>query len=263
LHLDTRNQERKQVQQEIVELAIAELEGAETEPGNSYVAVIAGDGWHRGVIGIAASKIAERINRPCVVLSIDGDMAHGSARSIEPYHLLNGLTACADLFEKFGGHSHAAGITLRTEHLVELRRRLNEHAASCLSPEDLRPCVYIDAELPTEEITFELVKELQMLEPYGAGNSRPVFWARNLCILSEPRLIGQRHLKMFVAGPKGRPLETIWWQGAERLAAVKSGVEMAYTIETSNWTGETFLQLSVQDVRVKTVDSRQSTATVR
>jgi single-stranded-DNA-specific exonuclease len=120
--------------------------------------------------------------------------------------------------------------------------------------------VYIDAELPTEDITFELVKELQMLEPYGAGNSRPVFWARNLCILSEPRLIGQRHLKMFVAGPKGRPLETIWWQGAERLAAVKSGVEMAYTIETSNWTGETFLQLSVQDVRVKIVDSRQSTA---
>src|SRR5882672_962497 len=101
LHLDTRNQERKQVQQQIVELAIAELESAETEPANSYVAVIAGEGWHRGVIGIAASKISERINRPCVVFSIDGDVAHGSGRSIEPYHLLNGLTACADLFEKF------------------------------------------------------------------------------------------------------------------------------------------------------------------
>jgi single-stranded-DNA-specific exonuclease len=255
LQLDTRNQERKQVQQQIVELAIAELEGAATEPANSYVAVIAGDGWHRGVIGIAASKIAERINRPCVVLSIDGDVAHGSARSIEPYHLLNGLTACADLFEKFGGHSHAAGITIRPERIAELRRRLNEHAASCLTPEDLRPCVYIDAELPTQEITFELISELQALEPYGAGNSRPVFLARNLCILSEPRLIGQRHLKMCVAGPKGRPLETIWWQGAERVGAVKNGVDMAYTIETSNWTGETFLQLSVQDIR--TVDSKQ------
>ena len=255
LQLDTRNQERKQVQQQIVELAIAELEGAATEPANSYVAVIAGDGWHRGVIGIAASKIAERINRPCVVLSIDGDVAHGSARSIEPYHLLNGLTACADLFEKFGGHSHAAGITIRPERIAELRRRLNEHAASCLTPEDLRPCVYIDAELPTQEITFELISELQALEPYGAGNSRPVFLARNLCILSEPRLIGQRHLKMCVAGPKGRPLETIWWQGAERVGAVKNGVDMAYTIETSNWTGETFLQLSVQDIR--TVDSEQ------
>ena len=93
-HLDTRNQERKEVQQQIVELAIAELESAAQDPANSYVAVIAGEGWHRGVIGIAASKIAERINRPCVVLSMDGEVAHGSARSIEPYHLLNGLTSC-------------------------------------------------------------------------------------------------------------------------------------------------------------------------
>src|SRR6185369_983582 len=214
LHLDTRNRERKEVQQQIVELAITELESTAAEPAESYVAVIAGEGWHRGVIGIAASKIAERINRPCVVLSIDGDVAHGSGRSIAPYHLLNGLTECADLFEKFGGHSHAAGITIRPGRIAELRRRLNDHAASCLTAEDLQPCVYIDAELPTHEITFELIRELNGLEPYGAGNSRPVFLARNLCIVSEPRLIGQRHLKMSVAGPKGRPLETIFWNGA-------------------------------------------------
>src|SRR5882724_2253935 len=109
--LDTRNQERQIVQQRIVELAMKELETVSQDPANSYVAVIAGEGWHRGVIGIAASKIAERINRPCIVLSIDGDLAHSSGRSIEPYHLLNGLTSCADLFDKFGGHSHAAGIT--------------------------------------------------------------------------------------------------------------------------------------------------------
>lgn len=247
-HLDTRNQERKETQQQIVQLAIAELESAAGDPANSYVAVIAGEGWHRGVIGIAASKIAERINRPCVVLSIDGDVAHGSARSIEPYHLLNGLTSCSDLFEKFGGHSHAAGITLKPERIAEFRRRLNQHAASCLTKEDLQACVHIDAELPTEDITFELVGELSSLEPFGAGNPRPVFLARNLCILTEPRLIGERHLKMSVSGPKGRPLETIWWNGAEQTNPVKSGIDMAYTIETSNWTGETFLQLSVQDV---------------
>ena len=260
-HLDTRNQERKEVQQQIVELAIAELESAGSEAANSYVAVIAGEGWHRGVIGIAASKISERINRPCVVLSIDGGVAHGSGRSIEPYHLLNGLTSCADLFEKFGGHSHAAGITLKPGRIAELRRRLNEHAASCLTDEDLQPCVYIDAELPTEEITFALVGELQKLEPYGAGNSRPMFLARNLCILREPRLIGERHLKMNVAGPKGRPLEAIWWHGAEQRSALKNGAEMVYTIETSNWTGEAFLQLSIQDVRrEQTANSKQQTA---
>jgi single-stranded-DNA-specific exonuclease len=249
LHLDTRNRERKEVQRQIVDLAIAELEEAAVEPGNSYVAVIAGQGWHRGVIGIAASKVAERINRPCVVFSIDGEVAHGSGRSIEPYHLLNGLTACADLFEKFGGHSHAAGITIKPDRIVELRRRLNEHAAGCLTEEDLQPCVHIDAELRTQDLTFELIAELQRLEPHGAGNQRPVFLARNLCILSEPRLIGQRHLKLCVAGPKGRPLEAIWWNGAEQTAMVKNGIDMAYTVETSKWGGETFLQLSVQDAK--------------
>jgi single-stranded-DNA-specific exonuclease len=248
-HLDTRNQERKEVQKQIVELAVAELEEAESGPASSYVAVIAGEGWHRGVIGIAASKIAERINRPCIVISIDGDVAHGSGRSIEPYHLLDGLTTCADLFEKFGGHSHAAGITIKPTHIAELRRRLNEHAAARLTSEDLQPCINIDAELPTEGISFKLVGELQTLEPYGAGNPRPTFLARNLCILTEPRLIGERHLKMCVAGPEGCPLETIWWDGAERKVPLRNGVDMAYTIETSNWTGETFLQLSVQDVR--------------
>jgi single-stranded-DNA-specific exonuclease len=262
-HLDTRNQERKEVQRQIVELAIAELESVDRGAANSYVAVIAGEGWHRGVIGIAASKISERINRPCVVLSIDDGVAHGSGRSIEPYHLLNGLTACADLFDKFGGHSHAAGITIRPDRIDELRRRLNEHAASCLTEEDLQPCVFIDAELPAEDISFELVAELQRLEPYGAGNPRPTFLARNLCIVREPRLIGGRHLKMCVAGPKGRPLETIWWNGAEQTSLVRSGIDMAYTIEARKWNGETFLQLSVQDVREseqQTADSKQLSA---
>ncbi|HYJ86430.1 MAG TPA: single-stranded-DNA-specific exonuclease RecJ [Pyrinomonadaceae bacterium] len=256
-HLDDRNHERKQVQQQIVELAISELEGSGDD--SAFVAVIAGEGWHRGVIGIAASKISERINRPCVVLSIDGDVAHGSGRSIEPYHLLNGLTSCADLFDKFGGHSHAAGLTIKPDRIPELRRRLNEHAASCLTADDLQPCVFIDAELPTEEISFELIRELQSLEPFGAGNQRPTFLARNLCILTEPRLIGTRHLKMCVAGPKRRPLETIWWNGAEETNALKQGFDMAYTIETSNWSGETFLQLVVQHVRAAANNWRWTT----
>ena len=260
-HLDTRNQERQEVQRQIVELAARELEAGAQDKANSYVAVIAGEGWHRGVIGIAASKISERINRPCVVLSIEDDIAHGSARSIEPYHLLNGLTSCADLFDKFGGHSHAAGITLKRDRIAELRRRLNQHAAAHLSDEDLQPCLYIDAELPADEISFELVAQLNALEPYGAGNSRPTFLARNLCIVAEPRLIGERHLKLNVRGPQGRPLETIWWNGAEKMAALKNGAEMVYTVETSKWNGETFLQLSVQDVRAnseqQTVNSRQ------
>src|SRR5215471_229351 len=108
-HLDTRNRERMEAQREIFNRAVEEFEKGPDRAIQTHAAVIAGDCWHRGVIGLAASKIAERLNRPCVVISLEGDLGHGSARSIEAYHLYDGLTSCRDLFEKFGGHSHAAG----------------------------------------------------------------------------------------------------------------------------------------------------------
>jgi single-stranded-DNA-specific exonuclease len=248
-HLDARNEERKTVQQQIIDLAVGELKDAK----DSYVAVIAGEGWHRGVIGIAASKIAERVNRPCVVLSVDGDMAHGSGRSIEAYHLLNGLTACADLFEKFGGHSHAAGITMRSDRIAEFRRRLNEHAGSCLTSDDLEPSVHIDLEVPPEGVTFGLARELEALEPFGAGNPRPLFVTKNLRCLSEPAVIKDRHLKIRLAGPQNRPLEAVWWNCMEtpgQTPDLRGSIELAYTLETSAWNGDYRLQLNVVDLKV-------------
>src|SRR6266850_3042576 len=121
-HLDTRNRERKEAQREIFNRAVEEFESGAERESQTHAAVIAGDGWHRGVIGLAASKIAERLNRPCVVISLDGDVGHGSARSIEAYHLFNGLTVCRDLLDKFGGHSHAAGLTIRPDRIPEFRR---------------------------------------------------------------------------------------------------------------------------------------------
>ena len=248
-HLDARNQERKEVQQQIIDLAVAELE---SNPAASHVAVIAGEGWHRGVIGIAASKIAERLNRPCVVISIDGDVGHGSGRSIEAYHLLNGLSTCADLFDKFGGHSHAAGITIRPERIAEFRHRLNAHAAGCLTEEDLQPCALIDAELPADAIVWNLVKELRALEPFGAGNPRPVFCTRDLEVISEPRVIKERHLKMNVRAPGSRPLEAVWWNcldQPQRTPRLNERIELAYSIETNSWNDEVRLQLNVEDLR--------------
>jgi len=247
-HLDRRNEERKTVQQQIIDLALAEV----GDTAEAKVAVIAGSGWHRGVIGIAASKIAERLNRPCVVFSVEGDVAHGSGRSIEAYHLLNGLTACADLFEKFGGHSHAAGITIKPDRIGEFRRRLNEHASSCLTEEDLEHSVAIDMELPAEQITFPFARELQKLEPFGAGNARPVFATRNLRCLSEPVVLKEKHLKLRLAGPQHRPLEAVWWNCIEAVGEtpeLKGGIELAYAIETSVWNDEYRMQLNVADLR--------------
>ena len=250
-HLDARNEERKTVQQQIIDLAVTELKGLR----DCFVAVIAGEGWHRGVIGIAASKIAERLNRPCVVLSIDGEVAHGSARSIEAYHLLNGLTACSDLFEKFGGHSHAAGITIRPGRIDEFRRRLNEHAAGCLTAQDLEPSVSVDLELPADSVTFSLARELEALEPFGAGNPRPVFMTKNLRCLSAPVVIKDRHLKLRVAGPQNRPLEAVWWNCIEtpgQTPELNGSIELAYMLEANAWNGEYRLQLNVLDVRCAT-----------
>jgi single-stranded-DNA-specific exonuclease len=251
-HLDTRNSERKEAQREIFNRAIEEFESGEERAAQTHAAVIAGDGWHRGVIGLAASKIAERLNRPCVVISLDGDIGHGSARSIEAYHLFDGLTVCRDLLDKFGGHSHAAGLAIRREHIPEFRRRLNEHAASCLTEADLEPVLSVDAEVSPRALGFQLSQDLGALEPFGAGNPRPVFATHGFRVLSEPQIIKEQHLKLRVGGDDNRPIEAIWWRGVEEAGQtpqVNQRIDLAYELEANRWNGEIRLQLNVKDMK--------------
>jgi single-stranded-DNA-specific exonuclease len=252
-HLDTRNRERMEAQREIFNRAVDEFESGPDRDAQTHVAVIAGDGWHRGVIGLAASKIAERLNRPCVVISLDGDVGHGSARSIEAYHLFNGLTACRDLLDKFGGHSHAAGLSIRRECITEFRRRLNEHAAGCLTDEDLTPMLSIDAEVASGALGFELSQDLGALEPFGAANPRPVFATRGFRVLSEPQIIKEQHLKLRVAGDDNRPFEAIWWRGVQEVEQTprpEQRIDLAYELEANRWNGDIRLQLNVKDMKV-------------
>jgi single-stranded-DNA-specific exonuclease len=249
-HLDTRNRERMEAQREIFNRAIDEFQTGVERTSQTHAAVIAGDGWHRGVIGLAASKIAERLHRPCVVISLDGEIGHGSARSIEAYHLFDGLTVCRDLLDKFGGHSHAAGLAIQRERIPEFRRRLNEHAASCLTEADLEPVLTIDAEIPFESLVFPFWQELTALEPFGAGNPRPVFVTRGLRVLSEPQIIKEQHLKLRVGGKDNRPVEAIWWRGVEeagQIPAVNDRIDLAYELEGNRWQGDVRLQLNVKD----------------
>src|SRR5437764_10234415 len=251
-HLDTRNRERMEAQREIFNRAVEEFEGGLDRESQTHAAVIAGDGWHRGVIGLAASKIAERLNRPCVVISLDGEIGHGSARSLEAYHLYNGLESCRDLLEKFGGHSHAAGLSIKRARIAEFRRRLNEHAASCLTENDLIPSLAIDAELTPSDLGFQLAQDLGALEPFGAGNPRPVFMTRGWRVMSEPQIIKEQHLKMRVAGADNRPFEAIWWRGVEEIEAtpqMNQRIDLAYDFEMNRWQGDIRLQLNVKDMR--------------
>ena len=249
-HLDARNRERREVQQQVTERAVAELELSGQEA--TSVVVVAGQGWHRGVIGLAASKIAERLQRPAVVISLDEDgTGHGSARSGEGFHMLDALTECADILEAFGGHAHAAGLSVRRENVAELRRRLNEHAARLTGVEGSQPFLEYDLELPAQALSLSLCAELEALEPFGAGWSRPVFVTRNLRVVGEPRVLKERHLKFGVEAG-GRVQDCIWWGGAERVTATPrpgSRIELAYSVEANSWNGNTRLQLVVEDLK--------------
>ena len=251
-HLDARNRERQSMQRAITARAIAEYERS----GDcGAVAVIAGDGWHRGVIGLAASRIAEKLGRPCVVISLDEDgTGHGSARSARQYHLLDGLTSCAELFESFGGHAQAAGLVIRRENIPELRRRLDAHASKFLTDADCVPTLEVDAELSAAALTLRLADELERLEPFGAQWPRPVFASRGLRVVREARVLKERHLKFEIAAGEGsRPLECLWWGGAEDATATPragDSIELAYAVETNTWRDEKRLQLIVQDMRI-------------
>ncbi|HEV2859634.1 MAG TPA: single-stranded-DNA-specific exonuclease RecJ [Pyrinomonadaceae bacterium] len=249
--LDALNRERQEVQRQVTERALAELEFGGEELGP--VAVAAGPGWHRGVIGIAASKISERMGRPAVVISLDEDgTGHGSARSAGNFHMLDALTECADLLETFGGHAHAAGLVVRGENVPELRRRLCAHASRVMCEEGGTPCLEIDMELDADALSLELCRDLAALEPFGAGWPRPVFLTRDLRVVGEPRVMKGRHLKFSVAAPDGRVHDALRWNAAEdQTATPRTGqrIELAYTVEANTWQDRTRLQLVVEDMK--------------
>jgi single-stranded-DNA-specific exonuclease len=212
---------------------------------------VAGDGWHRGVIGIVASKLVETFHRPAIVLSIDGDAAHGSCRSIPSFDILAALESCGELMTRFGGHKVAAGLALDRGRIRELRARLNAYADERLGPDDLRPRLNIDAPLGFRELSGAVAAQVVGLAPFGAGNPKPVFAATSVEIVDGPRRLKDRHYKMALR-QDGRVLRAIAWRGAERHAFLEEHralVDVAYSLEQNEFNGETYLELTVADVR--------------
>jgi single-stranded-DNA-specific exonuclease len=247
--LDSRNRERQQVQQKITELALFETEGITQQ----HFVVVAGEGWHQGVIGLAASRIAEKLFRPTIVISLKDGIGHGSARGIPGFHLLDALDSCKDLFEQYGGHAAAAGMKIRAENISELQRRLNDYAAGILSEENLVPELNIDAVVTSETLSLQLVEDLARFEPFGAGNPKPIFVTRGLTLRGDPSVMKEKHLKLKLSDPAGKQFEAVWWDGFERSKGQTlkpgSGIEVAYVAEANSWQGNTRLQLVVEDLR--------------
>jgi single-stranded-DNA-specific exonuclease len=247
--LDNHNRERQKMQQKITELALTET----LDHDGKHFVVVAGDGWHKGVIGLAASRIAEKLYRPTIVLSLDNGVAHGSARSVAGFHLLNALESCSEVFEKFGGHAAAAGITIKSENITELRNRLNEYTAAKLNGDEMIPELLIDALVTSQTLGLDLIEQLATFEPFGIGNPKPVFVTKDLVLREEPHVMKDKHLKLKLLGEGNRPFEAVWWDGVERSKGQtlkpNCRIELAYVAEANTWQGNTRLQLVVEDLR--------------
>jgi single-stranded-DNA-specific exonuclease len=258
--LETENLRRRAEEQDIVAKA---RKAVETDPeiGARSVLVVAGEGWHRGVIGIVASKLVDHFYRPAIVLSVEDGVAHGSCRSIPGFDMLAALESCAPMLARFGGHKQAAGLQLEASRIREFRLAVNGFADDRLSPDDLRPRLYLDGCLAFGAVSDRVVAELNALAPFGPANPRPRFFTGPVQIVDGPRRLKERHLKMTFK-QDGRLLRGIQWNAADReeeLIAVKDGVELAYTLEENEFRGEKYLELRVDDFRAPTAPPMKGT----
>jgi single-stranded-DNA-specific exonuclease len=193
--LERLNRERRDVEAVALTAIEARL-ASDAEISADRLLVIDGDGWHRGVIGILASRVVERTAKPAIVISVEGGVAHGSGRSVDEFALLAAIESCADLFTRFGGHAFAVGFAMPAEKLPELKRRLRDYAEQHLAAREPERLLRIHAELPLDRITPVLVGWLKKLEPLGHGNPEPLFLARNARLVAPPRIMKARHLAL-------------------------------------------------------------------
>ncbi len=272
LRLDKLNTERQEEERRIVE-AIEERLADDPALRDSYCMVIDGDGWHRGVIGITATRVVERYGRPAIVISKDGEEAHGSGRSIPAFHLLNALESCSNVFTRYGGHSHAVGFSLLSSRVADFRAQIDSYARTRLSLADFEPVLNIDAELQLEDVTPALIEMLHRLQPFGAGHHEPVFCARGVRLAAQPKFVKEKHIRMKLS-PNGtaangwrRALtyDAVGWrlaEGAQKEQLLPGDVlDIAFTVgqnEHPEWGG---VELSLKDFKAKARIAAQSTAT--
>lgn len=248
--LDAENTRRRKEEAEILAQARRSIE-TDPDVGAHAVLIVSGDGWHRGVIGIVASRLVEAFHRPAVVLATDGDMVYGSGRSIPGFDLLAILERCSDLFTRFGGHRQAAGLTMEASRVNEFRARITEYADAVLGPDELTPRLRIDGALALPAITAGVIDGVATLAPFGTGNLRPVFHADGVEIVDGPHTLKDRHLKMTVRQGR-RVFRAIAWRAGERagfLRQHRAALNLAFSLTENTYQGETFVELSVADAK--------------
>jgi single-stranded-DNA-specific exonuclease len=245
LLLEKQNSDRQRIEKEVYQEALHILKGK----GISPVIVLGAEGWHQGVIGIVASRITEEFHRPVILLSIEGGVARGSARSIPAFDMNRALSASKDLLRAFGGHKQAAGLDLEVKNISLFEECMNRIALETLTDEDFVPLLEIDAHVEFSEITFNLTRELETLEPFGYGNPEPLLGSKGLEVVS-PRIVKDNHLKMKLR-QRSQSIDAIGFAMAsffENLTG-DTTVDAVFTPSVNEWEKSRYLQLNLKALR--------------
>jgi len=269
--LERLNRERRDA--EAAALSVIEKRlAADEELAADRLLVVDGDGWHRGVIGILASRVVERTAKPAIVVSVEEGVAHGSGISVDGFQLLNAIESCADLFTRFGGHAFAVGFAMPAEALPELKKRLRLYAAEHLAAHEPERVLNIHAELPLDRITPVLAGWLRKLEPLGHGNPEPMFLARRVRLATAPRIMKERHLRLELAqmqdgnappGPGGSPspsntIRAVGWglagRALELRLVVGSVIDLAYRIRENDHPDFGGLEVEIMGMEIAAQD---------
>ncbi len=245
--LDDANRERQAVEERITGEARG-MCGA-MEMGRTGAIVLANEGWHPGVIGIVASRVVEEFYRPTALISLKDGIGKGSARSIHGFDLYRGMRECADLLLGFGGHKYAAGFSIAEDRIPAFRERLDGIVRRDVGPEGFERTVMVDGPVKLAELTIELVRGLEQLEPFGRGNPEPRLGARDLAVLSA-RTVGNNHLKMRLRQECGMPFDAIAFNRAGRPdCAGRDRIAAVFTPRISTWNGATGIELEIKDLK--------------
>lgn len=248
--IETLNADRKDLDKQITAEALLQIEQSGEQ--QRFTTVVYNESWHKGVIGIVASRLTETYYRPTLVFTKSGAKLAASARSVKDFDIYNALEACAGHLEQFGGHMYAAGLTLPEENYQNFRDKFEQVVAETIDPELLTPEILIDAELGLDEITPKFFRVLKQFEPFGPGNMTPVFLARNVRDTGYGKAIGDgSHLKLFVKQGDSEGFGAIGFGLSPKkdLACSGNAFDMAFSVDENEWNGQTSIQLRVRDIR--------------
>lgn len=249
-NLNDRNKERREFDQTITAEALEMIASMEKDRKST---VLFKEDWHKGVIGIVASRCIEHYHRPTIILTESKGKATGSARSVDGFDVHEAISECSELLDQFGGHTHAAGLTLQLKNVEEFINKFEEVVSSRILPDQLIPKVEIDTELPLSAINFKTYNVMNQMAPFGPQNMSPIFGTKNVIVDTIPKVIKDKHLKGFVRAENSTKLfEFIGFGMADKLDQIKVGepFHIAYHLEENNYLGNKSLILNLKDVKI-------------